>query len=52
MHMTVKNRLARNFTNVDTDIISIRMKTFVYFLHDIFLNHVHSLFLMISQITV
>jgi len=50
--MTVKNRLARSFANVNADIISIGVESLVDFLHDVLLYHIYSLFLMIGKVTI
>ena len=50
MHVTVEDRLSRSLTDIDADIITIRMETFIHLLLDILQHDIHSLSFMVSKI--
>ena len=52
VHVAMEYGLTRMFTNIDADIVSIGMKTFVHFLFNILQHDIHCLTFMISQVKI
>ena len=52
MHMDMKHRLAGSFIDVDSDIIPVRVITFVHLLLHILEHYIHRFSLMIGQIEI
>ena len=52
MHVTMEDRLPRSLTNIDSDVVTIGVKTFVNLLHNIFLHHIHRLLFVVRQIAI